>query len=185
MRITSFKGGVHPPDNKKATSSLQIVDAKLPERVVIPMAMHIGAPAKPVVKVGDLVRKGQKIGEAEGPVSVPVHASISGKVIAVGSFPSPMGMDSQAVVIESDGKDEWADDLTGHDDYLSLNPDVLRNIIKEAGMVGMGGATFPTHVKLSPPKEKKIRYAILNGAECEPYLPADARLMEENPGDII
>ncbi len=185
MRITSFKGGVHPPDNKKATASLPIVDAKLPERVVIPMSMHIGAPAKPVVGVGDAVKKGQKIGEAQGAVSVPVHASISGKVIAVGNFPSPMGADAQAVVIESDGKDEWADDLTGHEDYLSLNPDVLRNIIKEAGIVGMGGATFPAHVKLSPPKEKKIKYAILNGAECEPYLTADARLMEEIPGDII
>ncbi len=185
MRITSFKGGVHPPDNKKATASLPIVDAALPERVVIPMSMHIGAPAKPIVGVGDLVKKGQKIGAAQGAVSVPVHATISGKVIAVGNFPSPTGADAQAVVIESDGKDEWADDLSGHDDYLSLNPDVLRNVIREAGIVGMGGATFPSHVKLSPPKEKKIRYAILNGAECEPYLTADARLMEENPGDII
>jgi electron transport complex protein RnfC len=185
MSATSFKGGIHPPDSKKATASLPIIDARLPERVVIPMAMHIGAPAVPIVKVGDLVKKGQKIGEAQGAVSVPAHASISGKVIAVGNFPTPMGSDAPAVVIESDGKDEWTEELAGHDNYLSLNPDVLKNIIKEAGIVGMGGATFPTHVKLSPPKEKKIKYAILNGAECEPYLTADSRLMEENAEDII
>jgi H+/Na+-translocating ferredoxin:NAD+ oxidoreductase subunit C len=185
MSATSFKGGIHPPDSKKATASLPIIDARLPERVVIPMAMHIGAPAAPIVKVGDLVKTGQKIGEAQGVVSVPAHASISGKVIAVGNFPTPMGNDAPAVVIESDGKDEWTEELAGHDNYLSLNPDVLKNIIKEAGIVGMGGATFPTHVKLSPPKEKKIRYAILNGAECEPYLTADSRLMEENAEDVI
>ncbi|HLB24741.1 MAG TPA: electron transport complex subunit RsxC, partial [Nitrospirota bacterium] len=185
MSKAGFRGGVHPPDRKKATESLPVADARLPERVVIPMAQHIGAPAQPIVKVGDLVKKGQKVGEAQGPVSVPVHASISGKVIAVGSFPSPMGFDAPAVVIESDGADEWAEDLAGSEDYMSMNPDALRAIIKEAGIVGMGGATFPTHVKLSPPKEKKIKYAVLNGAECEPYLTSDSRLMEESPADVI
>ena len=178
---TTFKGGIHPPDKKKATETLPIVDAKLPDRVVIPMAQHIGAPAAPVVKVGDLVKKGQVVGAATGNVSVPVHASISGRVVAVGAFPSPMGTDAQAVVIESDGLDEWVDGLVGHEDYMRMSPDELRAIIKDAGLVGMGGATFPTHVKLDPPKEKKIRYAILNGAECEPYLTADSRLMQGSP----
>ena len=118
MSGRGFKGGIHPPDNKKATAGLPVVDARLPERVVIPMAMHIGAPAKPLVKVGDLVKKGQKVGEAQGAVSVPVHASISGKVVALGNFPSPMGIDSQSVVIESDGKDEWGDGLVEHPDYM-------------------------------------------------------------------
>jgi len=185
MKSSTFKGGIHPPEYKNATESLSIVDAKLPDRVVIPMAQNIGAPAKPIVKVGDLVRKGQKVGEAQGMVSVPVHASLSGKVIAVGNFPSPMGSDAQSVVIESDGLDEWVDGLVEHEDYMSLSPDELRAIIKEAGIVGMGGATFPAHVKLDPPKEKKIRCAILNGAECEPYLTSDSRLMEEEPLSVI
>ena len=185
MKSAGFKGGVHPPDNKKATAALPVQDARLPERVVIPLAQHIGAPAQPLVKVGDVVKKGQKIGEAQGAVSVPVHASVSGKVIAVGGFPSPMGTDAQAVVIESDGLDEWDEGLTGHEDYMSMSPDVIKEIIKEAGIVGMGGATFPTHIKLSPPKEKKIKYAILNGAECEPYLTSDSRLMEENAEAVI
>jgi len=185
MKFPSFKGGVHPPDRKQATEALPVQDARLPERVVIPMAQHIGAPAKPVVTVGDLVKKGQKVGEAAGPVSVPVHASISGKVTAVGNFPSPMGFDAPAVVIESDGLDEWVDGLVPHEEYMSIPPDELRAIIREAGIVGMGGATFPTHIKLDPPKEKKIKYAVLNGAECEPYLTADSRLMEERPADVI
>lgn len=184
-RATFDRGGVHPPDGKKATSSLPVQDAKLPDRVVIPLAQHIGAPAQAIVKVGDLVKKGQKIGEAQGPVSVPVHASISGKVVAVGNFASPMGTEAQSVVIESDGKDEWLEGLDGREDFMSMSPDDLRAVIKEAGIVGMGGATFPTHVKLNPPKEKKIKYAILNGAECEPFLTSDARLMEENPGEIV
>jgi len=185
MTAQGFRGGVHPPEKKKATQSLAVVDARLPDRVVIPMAMHIGAPATPLVKVGDLVKKGQKVGEAAGHVSVPVHASISGKVLAVGSFASPMGFDVPSVVIESDGKDEWVDGLVEHEDYMSIRPAELRTLIKEAGIVGMGGATFPTHVKLDPPKEKKIRYAVLNGAECEPYLTSDSRLMEESPADVI
>jgi electron transport complex protein RnfC len=181
----SFRGGVHPPDRKKATEAMAVVDARLPERVVIPMAQHIGAPAVSIVKVGDLVKKGQKVGEAAGSVSVPVHASVSGKVIAVGSFPSPMGFDAPAVVIESDGSDEWVEGLTEREDYMRIPPAELLAIMKDAGIVGMGGATFPTHIKLDPPKEKKIRYALLNGAECEPYLTSDSRLMEESPGEVI
>jgi len=183
--MTVFRGGVHPPDRKEATEALPIEAARIPDRVVIPMSQHLGAPAKPVVKVGDLVKKGQKVGEADGNVSVPVHASISGKVIAVGSFPTPIGMDSPAVVIESDGEDAWVDGLVEHEDYMSINRAELLDIIKEAGIVGMGGATFPTHIKLNPPQEKKVKYAILNGAECEPYLTSDSRLMEEMPDEIV
>lgn len=186
MKTELFKGGVHPPEKKDATESLPVEDARLPERVVIPMAQHIGAAAKPIVKVGDLVKKGQKVGEADGPVSVPVHASVSGKVVAGGMlFTSPMGYDVPAVVIESDGLDEWVDGLEGHEDYMSMDPARILEIIKDAGIVGMGGATFPSHIKLNPPREKKVSVAILNGAECEPYLTSDARLMEEQPEDVI
>ena len=183
--MTAFKGGIHPPGHKEATENLPIVQAGMPDRVVIPMSQHIGAPANCIVKVGDLVKKGQVVGEAQGAVSVPVHASISGKVIAVGNFPSPMGFDAPSVVIENDGLDEWVDGLIEHDDYMRIPPPELLAIIKGAGIVGMGGATFPTHIKLDPPKEKKIKYAVLNGAECEPYLTSDSRLMEESPASVI
>ncbi|MBI5190935.1 MAG: electron transport complex subunit RsxC [Nitrospirae bacterium] len=185
MSLATFKGGVHPPDSKKATESLPIVDARVPERVVLPMAQHIGAPAKPVVAVGDMVKKGQMVGEAQGAVSAHVHASISGKVVAVGNFLSPSGISVPSVVIESDGLDEWVDGLSGRDDYMTMNPVELRRIVRAAGIVGLGGATFPTGVKIEPDKTKKIKYALLNGAECEPYLTADARLMEEHPDEVI
>jgi len=180
-----FRGGVHPPDMKASTESLPIENARLPERVVLLMSQHLGKPAVPVVKVGDEVKKGQVVGEADGHVSTPVHASISGKVVAVGPFPSPTGIDSEAVVVESDGLDEWVDGLVEHEGFLKLSPDEIIGIIKDAGIVGMGGATFPTHVKLAPPKEKKVTAAILNGAECEPFLTSDARLMEERAPEII
>ncbi len=183
--MTGFRGGVHPPDRKDLTEALPIEDARIPDRVVLPMSQHLGAPAKPVVKVGDLVKKGQKVGEADGHVSVPVHASISGKVIAMGSFPSPIGISGPAVVIESDGEDAWFDGLAEHEDYMSMKRGELLDIIKDAGIVGMGGATFPTHVKLNPPQEKKVKYALLNGAECEPYLTSDSRLMEERPEAVV
>ncbi|MBI5406558.1 MAG: electron transport complex subunit RsxC [Nitrospirae bacterium] len=177
--------GIHPIHEKRLTSSVALKDLKLPGKVVIPLSQHIGAPCEPLVKIGDSVRKYQKIGEAKGFVSVPVHASISGKVIAIGKFPHPSGNQSHSIVIESDGKDEPVEGLTEHPDYLKLDPKELKDIIVNAGIVGMGGATFPTHVKLNPPKEKKIDTVLLNGAECEPYLTADDRLMVEMPREVV
>lgn len=184
-RMNGFKGGIHPHYSKEKTERLPILDAKMPERVVIPLAQHIGAPCEPIVKIGEEVKKGQKIGEAKGFVSAPVHSSVSGKVTAIGKFPHPSGRDVLSIVIESDGKDEWVDGLIARPDYLKLPPEELKKIIHEAGIVGLGGATFPTHVKLTPPPEKKIRIIILNGAECEPYLTADHRLMVEKPEEIV
>jgi electron transport complex protein RnfC len=132
-----------------------------------------------------MVKKYQKVGEAKGFVSAPVHSSVSGKVIAIGRFPHPSGNQSNSVVIESDGKDEIIDNIKEHRDYLNSDPKELKDIILNAGIVGMGGATFPTHVKLSPPKEKKINTVILNGAECEPYLTADDRLMAEMSREVV
>lgn len=177
--------GILPIHEKGLTSSIAVGDLKLPGKVVIPLSQHIGAPAEPLVKIGDSVRKYQKIGEAKGFVSAPVHASISGKVIAIGKFPHPSGNQSHSIVIESDGKDEPVEGLTEHPDYLKLDPKELKDIIVNAGIVGMGGATFPTHVKLNPPKEKKIDAVLLNGAECEPYLTADDRLMVERPCEVV
>jgi Na+-translocating ferredoxin:NAD+ oxidoreductase subunit C len=181
----TFSGGVHPADNKYLSARKPTISAAIPPRAIIHLSQHIGAPAKPIVVVGQEVKKGEKIGEAAGFVSAPVHASIAGKVVAIGNFPHPLGTDMQAIVIENDGSDEWVAGLKENPDYNLLTPDELKKIIQEAGIVGMGGATFPTHVKLSPPKEKPITTVILNGAECEPYLTADHRYMLERPHDVL
>ncbi|HUL31934.1 MAG TPA: electron transport complex subunit RsxC [Thermodesulfobacteriota bacterium] len=181
----TFSGGVHPADNKYLSAHKPTVSAAIPKRVVIPLSQHIGAPTKPLVVIGQEVKKGEKIGETTGFVSAPVHASISGKVVAIASFPHILGVDLPGVVIESDGKDEWVAGLKENSDYNMLSSEELKKLVQDAGIVGMGGATFPTHVKLSPPKEKPIDVVILNGAECEPYLTSDHRLMLEKSKEIV
>ncbi len=181
----TFSGGVHPADNKGLTAHKPTVTAAIPKRAIIPLSQHIGAPTKSLVVIGQEVKKGEKIGETTGFVSAPVHASISGKVVALGNFPHVLGLDMPCVVIENDGKDEWVGGLKETPDFNLLSPDELKKMVQDAGIVGMGGATFPTHVKLSPPKEKPIDVVILNGAECEPYLTSDHRLMLEKPKEIV
>lgn len=184
MSPLTFKGGIHPPDRKELAKDIPIRKARIPQRVVIPLSQHVGAPCKPVVSINQEVKKGELIGEPGGFVSSPVHASVSGKVIAMGEFPNAMGRMVASVVIENDGKEEWTL-LKDNPDYLKLSPEDLKEKIKAAGIVGLGGAAFPTAVKLSPPKGKTIDTVIINGAECEPYLTADYRLMIEKPGEII
>ena len=185
MGIANFKGGIHPDYRKELTASLAITSLPIPGRVVIPLQQHIGAPCEVLVQVGDTVKVGQKIGESKGFVSAPVHASISGKVTAIGPYNHPLGRPVEAVTIESDGIDSWAGDLKLPGDLDSLSADELRALIREAGIVGLGGATFPAHVKLAPPADKPIDLVIINGAECEPYLTADHRLMLEKPEEIV
>lgn len=185
MGIANFKGGIHPDYRKELTASLAINSLPIPGRVVIPLQQHIGAPCEVLVQVGDTVKVGQKIGESKGFVSAPVHASISGKVTAIGPYNHPLGRPVEAVTIESDGIDSWAGDLKLPGDLDSLSADELRALIREAGIVGLGGATFPAHVKLAPPADKPIDLVIINGAECEPYLTADHRLMLEKPEEIV
>lgn len=184
MAVLTFKGGIHPSDKKELSKDKAIVAPKPPKRVVIPLLQHIGAPCKPAVTIGQEVKKGDLIGMPEGFVSAPVHSSVSGKVISIGDFPLPTGRIVNCVVIENNQKEEWTI-LNDNPDYMNLSADAIKEKIKNAGIVGMGGAAFPTHVKLSPPKEKPIDVVILNGAECEPYLTADYRLMLERPTDII
>ncbi len=184
MGLATFKGGIHPPDKKILAANSPIVTATPPKIAVIPLSQHIGAPCKPVVSIGQEVKKGEVVGEPAGFVSSPVHASVSGKVVAMGEFPNAMGRMVNSVVIENDGKDEWTP-LKDNPDYMSLPPEELKEKVKAAGIVGMGGATFPTVVKLSPPKEKQIDAVLINGAECEPYLTADYRLMVERPKEVI
>lgn len=184
MSLATFKGGIHPPDKKDLSKDRYISSAKPPKRVVIPLAQHIGAPCKLSVTVGQEVKKGEIIGAPEGFVSAPVHSSVSGKVIAIGEFPNATGRLVMSVVIENDGKEEWTA-LKDNPDYMKLSSEELRGKVKDAGIVGMGGAAFPAHVKLSPPKEKPVDVVILNGAECEPYLTADYRLMLERPQEVV
>lgn len=184
MGLLSFKGGIHPPHAKKQTEKLPVVNAVEPTVVTIPLRQHIGAPCEPIVAKGDQVKVGQKIGEATAFVSTPVHSSVSGTVKEV-AVKSVLGGRELCVVIESDGLNTLHEDVKPKGDINSLSGKEILGIIKDLGIVGMGGAGFPTHVKLSPPPEKNIDVVILNGAECEPYLTADHRLMLESPEDII
>lgn len=173
------KWGIHPKTHKTPTEAKAIENGKTPQKVVIPVSQHIGAPSKPIVKKGDEVKKGQLIAEACGPVSSNIHATISGKVTAVNDQPHPVMGKCLAITIESDGMDEWAQGVLTKRDWQQLTPAEIIDIIKDAGIVGLGGATFPTQVKLCPPKEYPIDTLIINGAECEPYLTSDHRIMLE------
>jgi electron transport complex protein RnfC len=185
LRKKTFPGGGHPPTNKIPTQASMIEDMPLPWRVVIPLHQHTGAPAEPIVSVGDEVQAGQKIGQAQGYVSVPVHASIGGKVTAIEPHRHPLGGELPAVIIERNGQASEQPPLNHQKRNIPSDSKILLEAIREAGIVGLGGAAFPTHVKLSPPENKPIDTFILNGAECEPYLTADHRLMIEQGQEIF
>ena len=182
-----FPGGVHPHEGengKAVTGGYAIRELPAPPRVIIPLTQHIGAPAKALVKKGDRVLVGQKIGDAGGFVSAPVHASVSGTVVDVQPVLLANGTAQTAVIIDNDFQDEWTP-LKPAEHPETLSAAELQYLIREAGIVGMGGATFPTAVKLTPGQGKTIEKLIINGAECEPYLTADHRLMLEQAAGII
>lgn len=190
MAITqTFGGGVHPREignGKKATQSQQIVNAAAPARVTIAMVQHGGAPAACCVKVGQTVNMGQVIGEAQGFVSAPVHASVSGKVVAVTTCTVASGKSVPAVVIENDFEDRWDESVRPCENPDALSAEEIVGIAARCGIVGLGGAAFPTAVKLNTAKaEKKPDTLIVNGSECEPYLTSDHRLMVENAAQIV
>ncbi|RQD70633.1 MAG: electron transport complex subunit RsxC [Tindallia sp. MSAO_Bac2] len=185
MNFLTFKGGIHPPDSKSATASKAIESMPVPKEVIIPLHQHIGAPCKSLVKPKDEVKVGQIIGEPQGFVSAPVHATVSGTVKQVVKKQVGGGREAECVVIESDGHDEMHPDIQPYGPLEDMDENQIIEMVKNAGMVGMGGATFPTHVKLSPPPEKPIDTIIINGAECEPYLTADHRLMLEDPETLV
>lgn len=180
----TFRGGTHPPEFKLTAGHLA-VRMPDPEIVYIPVSQHIGAPGKVIVNKGDVVKVGQPLTEPSGFVSVPAHASVSGTVKSVGPYANPVGREIEAVVIESDGKNEMFEGIEEVAGWREATPDQIRERVKNAGLAGMGGAAFPTHVKLSPPKDKPIDTVIINGAECEPFLTSDHRLMLERSGEII
>lgn len=181
----TFKGGIHPPHFKKQTEHLPIENAKEPEVVYIPLQQHIGAPCESLVAAGDKVKVGQKIGEAKAFVSANVHSSVSGTVKKIELHQTPGGAKTNCVVIESDGLFEVDESIKPFKSIEELTKEEILSIIKEAGLTGMGGAGFPTHVKLTPPKDKEIDTLIVNGAECEPYLTADHRIMLEKSDDVV
>jgi len=183
MKFFGFRGGVHPPENKIQTEHLPIEKLESPNEIFVPLLQHIGAPLNPIVNVGDRVLKGQKIADAEG-LAVPVHSPVSGTVTKIESRVFPLTGKVMTVFIQNDKKEEWAE-LTKIANWETADKKELLDIIREKGIVGIGGATFPTHVKLNPPPNTQLDSLILNGAECEPYLNSDNRLMLENPKSIV
>lgn len=182
-RLEGYYGGVHPSERKEATEHLKLQQFPDPETVVIPLSMHAGAPANPVVQVGDTVKVGQKIGEAAGFISSSVHSSVSGTVTAIENHGHATRGECLSVVIQSDGKNTLYESVQPNKDLDSLTPDEIVEIVKEAGIVGMGGAGFPTSVKLKP--AKPVDTILLNGCECEPLLTADHRVLLEFADDVI
>ena len=182
-RFAGYYGGVHPSEKKELSEHTGLVRFPVPDTVVIPMSMHLGAPANPVVQVGDYVKMGQMVGEAAGFISAPVHSSVSGKVIAIEDRPHANRGMCLSVVIENDHKDELHESVQPKGELENLTPDEIIEAVKNAGIVGMGGAGFPTYVKLKP--GKPIEYVLLNGCECEPYLTADHQLLLNYADDVI
>jgi len=185
-KIWDFHGGIHPKENKDQSNQSKITNAGIPPQLILPLQQHIGQRAELVVAVGDRVLKGQLIADAHGPVSVAVHAPTSGTVTAIEEHevPHPSGMSDLCVFIDTDGKDEWCE-LYPCDDYSTLSPTEILGRVRKAGIAGMGGAGFPTEIKLRPPHEDKVNTLILNAAECEPYITADDRLMRERAEEVI
>lgn len=182
--VHNIPGGIHPAENKQQSLGTPIQTLPLPDRLILPLGQHIGAAAEAVVAVGDLVLKGQLIAASKGFVSAPVHAPTSGTVTAIGrhAVPHPSGMEAQCISIEPDGYDRWADH-EGIANFRELDKSQLLDRIRAAGIVGMGGAGFPSAVKLAT--DKAIESLIINGTECEPYITADDVLMQERAADII
>lgn len=190
MKIKTFRiGGIHPDENKLSNDAVT-QPAPLPKQAVFPMSQHIGAPAKPVVKKGDKVKVGTLIAEAGGFISAPIHSSVSGTVFKVDNAIHASGYLQPAIIINVEG-DEWEETIDRStkletlEQHPELTPEEIVNRIKAAGVVGMGGACFPTFVKLCPPPGAKPECVIINGVECEPYITSDYRLMMEKGDELI
>ena len=185
MKKLTFQGGVHPVYHKEITQDLSITPLPIPKQVTMILHQNIGAPPEPLVAVGDHVKRGQKIADTKAFVSAPLHASISGKVIALENRLSPIGKEVPALIIESDGKDTPYEGLKPYPDLRDMDAAAIRKAMREGGLVGMGGAMFPSHVKVAVPEGKSIETVIINGSECEGYLTCDHRLMLEWTDDVI
>ena len=184
-----FHGGLRLDGHKLHGEAGRIRSAPLPSRVILPVSQHIGAPTTPEVEVGQRVLRGQILANSDSFIAAPVHASISGTVVEIGpqAVPHPSGLQALAIVIESDGKDESVAQTAwpAAEDPFELDAQTLRERVRAAGLVGLGGAAFPSAVKLNPGRSALVNTLILNGAECEPYISCDAALMRERADEII
>lgn len=183
MKVLTFKGGLHPDDKKFYTKDKSITELTASKFMVFPMQQHIGAPCEPIVKVGDTVCVGQKIADSDAFVSAPIHSSVSGTVVAIEKRRHPNGNMVNSIVIENDNKNTLCDTIYKRDDFENLSKEEKISVIREAGIVGLGGAGFPAHIKLNP--GKPIDCVIINGAECEPYLTSDYRVMLEMSDTVV
>ena len=187
MDLKTFQRGIHPAYHKELSNNKSVERAAIPKTVVIPLRQHIGAPCEPLVKRNDIVEEGQKIGDVKSFVTAPVHASVAGKVKSIDMLPFPGGGKVQAIVIETAEEYEPKDWEAGGPvvDVDALSPEAIRASVRSAGIIGMGGAAFPTSVKISPPKGAVVDTLLINGCECEPYLSSDHRQMVESAGKLV
>ncbi|MFQ5537185.1 MAG: electron transport complex subunit RsxC [Gemmatimonadota bacterium] len=177
----TFRHGVHPPDSKELTEHVPIRRMPFPKRIALPLRQHAGKPARLLVSMGDRVERGDKIAEADGFISVPIHASAAGTVSEIGWWPHPDGSMAETVIIDVEPFSPQVPRPRLVPNWEGLTPEEVRRAVQNAGVVGLGGAAFPTHVKLSPPPDTKLEWLLVNGAECEPYLTTDHRTMAEFP----
>ncbi|MGB5305011.1 MAG: electron transport complex subunit RsxC [Gammaproteobacteria bacterium] len=186
-RLHEFHGGLVLPGHREITAAAAIATAPIPPRLILPLQQHIGEPAQCLVKPGDAVRTGQVIAQPVGTVSAPVHASSSGTVRAIEDHPvpHPSGLQAPCIIIETDGRDTWLEPAAAAIDYRQVDPGALRVLIREAGIVGLGGAGFPTQVKLDSGIHAPVELLVINGAECEPYISCDNRLLQERADSVI
>jgi len=182
--FSSFGGGIHPPEHKSCTKDLKFINIAIPHLCYIPLQQHVGAPAEPVVNIGDHVAEGQLIGSVQGGVSANVHSSVPGKILDITDILTIHDR-QRAVVIEAEGSFRATAYPQRQTEWGSLTGDEIKKRVEDAGIVGLGGASFPTAVKLAPPPDKKIETLIINGAECEPYLTADDMLMQTAPDAVL
>lgn len=187
--MRTFSGGIHPPTYKTSTKDKKIRPARTPKKVVLALCQHTGRPSQPIVKPGDYVQVGAKVAERTGLISASLHSSVSGTVLAIEDAVHPLTGKFPSIIIDSDGQQKQSPSIKSQEDPFfhidALSADKIIQLVSDAGIVGMGGAAFPTHVKLSPPKEKKIDTLIINAAECEPYLTCDHRLMLERADEVL
>ncbi|MFP4603413.1 MAG: electron transport complex subunit RsxC, partial [Halochromatium sp.] len=187
MRLFRIRGGVHPDDRKTLAAGRPIEPLPLPRLLHIPLQQHIGAIANPLVQRRQYVAKGELIARAQGAVSAPIHAPTSGRIVGLGLYPAnhPSGLSVRTISLQPDGKDRWHKRIAGVDDPFALAPDEIARRVAEAGVVGMGGATFPAAVKLGLGKRYRLSTLVINGSECEPYLTCDDQLMREQAEAIV
>ncbi len=187
FKLFKIRGGVHPDDRKSLSAGQAIEPLPMPELLHIPLQQHIGAPAEPLVRRGDQVKKGQMLARSQGAISAPVHAPTSGRIMGVGGYPAhhPSGLLVRTITLQPDGEDAWIDTLEPVAEPFELPPEEISRRVAEAGIVGMGGATFPSAVKLNLRNRYQLNTLVINGAECEPYLTCDDRLMREQPEQVL